>query len=58
MNEMDEKKEPLNNFFKLNALGKRRFSLGKKQNGNPNHVSLRKTGLSCFEEQLPLRRNE
>jgi hypothetical protein len=58
MNEMDEKKEPLNKIFKLNALGKKRSSLGKKQNGNPNHVSLRKRGSSCFEEQLPLKRNE
>jgi hypothetical protein len=41
MNEMDEKKEPLNNSFKLIALGKKRFSLWKKQNDNPKHVSLR-----------------
>lgn len=57
MNEMDEKREPLNNSLKLIALGKKRFSLWKKQNDNPKHVSLRKRGLSCFEEQLPLRRN-
>jgi hypothetical protein len=45
MNEMDGKKKPLSNFFKLNALGKKRFSLGKKQNNNPNHVSLKEKGI-------------
>jgi hypothetical protein len=37
-----EKKKPQDNFFKLDAIGKKGFSLERRQNGSSNHVTLRK----------------
>jgi hypothetical protein len=38
MKKMDEKNRPLANFFKLNAPRRKGLSLGRRQNGSPNHV--------------------
>jgi hypothetical protein len=40
---MDERKEkPQDNFFKLDAIGKKVVSWERRQNGSSNHVPLRK----------------
>jgi hypothetical protein len=49
---MEGKKKPLANFFKLDALGRKGFSLGRRQNGSPNHVLLGRRGLNCVKEQV------
>ncbi len=46
------KKKPLANFFKLDALERKGFSLGRRQNGSLNHVLLGRSGLSCANEQV------
>jgi len=43
-------KQPLGNFFKQDALWKKGLSLGRKQNGSPSHVPLRRRGLNCSKE--------
>jgi hypothetical protein len=43
---------PLAKFFKLDVLGRKGFSLGRRQNGSLNHVLLGRKGLSCAKEQL------
>jgi hypothetical protein len=53
MDNMDELLLFLENFFKLNVLGKKGFFSKKRQNGSSNHIPLRRRGLSCLEEQLP-----
>jgi hypothetical protein len=64
MDEINEKNSFICNFFKLDAQGRKAFYLRRKrQNGNPNHVPLRKNfprkkrtklhwGTIYFEEQL------
>jgi hypothetical protein len=47
-----KEKKHLNNFFKLDSLRKKKLSLGRRQNGSPNHVSPVKRGLSCLEEHF------
>jgi hypothetical protein len=49
-------KKTLGNFFKLDATMKKRLSLGRKQNGSPNHVLLGTMGLTYVGEQFPLGR--
>jgi len=51
MNEMNGKKH-LNNFFKLHSLRRKWLSLGRSQNGSPNHVPPMKRGLHCLEDHL------
>jgi hypothetical protein len=38
------------NFFKLDALRRKGLSLGRRQNGSPNHVPLRRRGLNYLGE--------
>jgi hypothetical protein len=40
----------MKNFFKLDALGRKRHSLGRRQNNSLNMFFLRKKGLSSFDE--------
>jgi len=42
---MDGRKEPLANFFKLDALERKGFSIERRQNGSLNHVLLGRRGL-------------
>jgi len=54
MDNMDDFFFFLENFFKLNVPGRKEFFSKKRQNGSSNHIPLRRRGLSCLGEQLPL----
>jgi uncharacterized membrane protein YqhA len=49
MNEMDEK-TTFEQLFQTRCFVKKGLSLGRKQNGSPNHVPPRRRGLNCCKE--------
>jgi hypothetical protein len=56
MKNMDEKKRPLANLFKLNAPRKKGLSLGRRQNGSPNH-SPKEKGTKLLHGIIFIREN-